>query len=55
VHEEKNDERGFEDGDGESDDDIQTGEYLVKVDLRGGDGESGADHEDGEYDEVDFG
>ena len=55
VHEVKDDERGFEDGDGEGDDDIQAVEIFVEVDLGGGHGQNGADHENGEYGEIDFG
>jgi hypothetical protein len=55
VHEEENDERGFEDGDGKGDDDIEAGEICVEIDLGGGNGQNGADHENAEYDEVDLG
>src|SRR5260370_19638402 len=55
VHEEQDDERGFEDGDGQGDDDIQAGEKCIEVDLGGGDGEDRADHQSAEYGEVDFG
>src|ERR1700737_2475434 len=55
VHEVEDDERGFEDGDGQGDDDIEAGEISVEVDLGGGDGQHGADHENAEYGEVDFG
>jgi hypothetical protein len=55
VHEEEDDERGFEDGDSERDDDVQAGEVCVEIDLGGGDGENGADHQNAEYGEVDLG
>src|ERR1700730_7961425 len=49
VHEEEDDERGFEDGDGQGDDDIQAGEICVEIDLGGGNRQNGADHENTEY------
>jgi hypothetical protein len=55
VHEVKDDERSFEDGDGQGDDDIEAGEISVEVDLGGSDGQDSADHENAEYSEVDFG
>jgi hypothetical protein len=55
MHEEEDNERSFENGDGEGDDDVQAREVLIEVDLGGGNGEDGADHECAENHEIDFG
>ena len=55
VHEKEDDERGFEDGDGERDDDVQAGKILVEVDLGREDGKGGANHQNSKYRDVDFG